>query len=233
MSPAFTDDDIGKTVETATGEILGVVADIDPETAYVEPAEGVTDSTRAVLDWERDAVESVPLTDDVVDRITDEAVQLEAEFEAESITTGTTADGESDELEPGEQDVEYAPGESVTSNPTEPESDVDGTASGPETDDLEESEPMLEDDEFYDAAEGGARVDPDEEMEAPAEVDESEDVDAADETEVSDEADADDSSDASDVDVDPSEVTDDDPEADLEPGEDVGRRRKPGDDRDD
>lgn len=227
MSPTFTEDDIGKPVETAEGERLGAVADIDPETAYVEPAADVADSTRAALDWEREATEAVPLTDDAVTEITGDAIRLEAGFQAESIATGTEAEDNSFD-EPGDStegidrtDDDYDPGEPVTSNPT----DVAGTDGSPGTgtDGLDDSEPMMEDDEFYDAPEDGARVDPDDEMEPP-EGTESSDTDSRGDEPTADEED---STDRDDVDVDPDDVTEGDPEAEIDPEEDVGRRQGP------
>ncbi|QLK24444.1 hypothetical protein HYG81_09935 [Natrinema zhouii] len=233
MCPTFTEDDIGKLVETAEGERLGAVADIDPETAYVEPAADAADSTRAALDWERDATEAVPLTDDAVTEITDDAIRLEAGFQAESIATGTEAEDDSSD-EPGDStegidrtDADYDPGEPVTSNST----DIAGTDDGPGTgtDGLDDSEPMMEDDEFYDTPEGGARVDPDDEMEPPEGTESSDATESPDANSRDDEPTDDDrdSTDRDDVDVDPDDVTEGDPEAEIDPEEDVGRRQGP------
>ena len=233
MSPTFTDDDIGKSIETATGDVLGVVSDIDPETAYVEPAESVPDSTRAVLEWDRETNEAVPLTDDAVEGITDDAITLESEFPAETITTASTGgddtgsgppDSGADSDASGQRSGDYDPGEPVASNPTEPAPGEEGPGSDMGGDPSTASEPMVEDDEFYDTAEGDARVDPEAEMEPP---DESE----SDSNVPSSESASGDSSQDVDVDVDPDEVTEGDPEADLEPGEDVGRRDQPGSSR--
>ena len=211
----FTADDVGKTVETANGEALGAVVSVDDETAYVDPNPGLADSTRAALDWQGDAEAAVPLTDDAVAEVTDEAVRLEAEVPEESITSAETDDSDGgDRSEPSaEGPVDHSPGEPVASNPTEPERDVDATDPGAGTSPLEGDEPMVEDDEFYDAAEGGARVDPSDEMEPPTGDEEapSEDVEA-----IEDEA-------SRELEVDPTEVADD-PEAEIEPGEDVGNR---------
>lgn len=233
MSPTFTDDDIGKSTETAAGDVLGVVSDIDPETAYVEPVESVPDSTRAVLEWDREPNEAVPLTDDAVEGITDNAITLESEFPAETITSASTADddarskptdSDADSDAAGQRSGDYDPGEPVASNPTEPAPGDDDPGSDMGDNPSTASEPMVEDDVFYDIDEGDARVDPKSEMEPPEE-------DEPDSNVPSSESTSDDSSKTAGVDVDPDEVTEGDPEADLEPGEDVGRRDQPGSNR--
>ncbi|SEH13357.1 hypothetical protein SAMN04487967_1319 [Natronorubrum sediminis] len=237
MSPPFTDDDIGKSIETAAGDVLGIVADTDPETAYVVPAESVPDSTRAVLEWDRGTDETIPVTDDVVEESTDDAITLESAFPAETITSASTADDETGS-EPADSDGgpdatersdDYDPGESVASNPTESAPD-DGSNAGTGPDVSSASEPMVEDDGFYDTPEADARVDPDAEMDPPAE-DSLESEESADESEGRADKSGGDSSQGVDVNVDPDEVTEGDPEADLEPGEDVGRRDQPGSSR--
>ena len=249
MSAVFTEDDIGKAVETDAGEALGVVVDVDPETAYVEPAPGAVDSTKAVLDWEESGEEAVPLTDAAVDRVTDDAIRLESDFDPESITPKATAeeerpaegdeaggsDADAADAEVDPDDVDFAPGEPVASNPTEPESDSEGTSGAGETGELDGGEPMMEDDEFYDDADDAARVDPDDEMEAPdADGDETTSPTEYDESEAAADAEGtaveeSESTDREDVDVDPDEVTEGDPEAEIDDDEDVGRRQGPDD----
>ncbi|MFC7232029.1 hypothetical protein ACFQMM_12635 [Saliphagus sp. GCM10025308] len=60
MSPVFTADDVGKSVETASGDTVGLVTAVDPGTAYVEPDPEMAASTRAALGWggREDAVPS-------------------------------------------------------------------------------------------------------------------------------------------------------------------------------
>lgn len=237
MSPTFTEDDIGKPVETAEGERLGTVADTDPETAYVEPAADAADSTSAALDWDRDVTEPVPLTDDAVTEITDDAIRLEAGFQAESIVTATEAEDDSSDKsgesaeDVGQTAAEHNPGEPVASNPTDVGTDADGPDGDPGTgtDGLDDSEPMMEDDEFYDAPEGGARVDPDDEMEPPEGTEPSDATESPDANPQDDEPTGDDrdSTDRDDVDVDPDDVTEGDPEAEIDSEEDVGRRQGP------
>lgn len=239
MSPTFTDDDIGKTVESADGEPLGAVVAVDAETAYVDPEPGLADSVRAVLEWDGSADDAVPLGDDAVDRITEDAIRLDAAFPDESVTTGDESDraetgDRTESTETDRQDIGQAPGEPVESNTTETAADVDGTDRGLGTGRPDESE-SLADDEYYDTREGGARVDSEAEMDE-YEPEEATGPNAGEEADVAErtarrtktadtDADADADADAnSDVDVDPSDVTDGDPEADIRTGEDVGQR---------
>lgn len=224
MSPTFTEDDIGKTVKSASGENLGAVIAVDPETAYVEPESGMTDSVKAVLDWEGDADDAVPLADDSVDRVTDETIRLEAEFPTESITTGDAEDDAGTRADDAEErEVGHAPGEPVASNPTDPETDVDATGSRAGTGGPDDSEPMMEDDEFYDAAEDGPRVDPSEEMEPPEETDQPEGGERTDEPSAEEMESIEDEA-SRELEVDPTELTDQEPDAEITADEDVGQR---------
>lgn len=233
MSQTFTSDDVGKPVETAEGERVGVVADVDPETAYVEPTADVGDSTRAALDWGGDE-EAVPLADSAVSDRSGDAIRLEAEFATDAVTSGDETSGdapsndEAPEIEP--QDADHDPGEPVASNPTEAPPDEPGTTPDNEIGDRDGTDPMIEDDEFYDTLEDGARIDPDEQMEPPEETEsqsEPESDDRVEET-ATDETTTDET-DRDDVDVDPEDVTDGEPEAEIDSDEDVARRGGPGD----
>ncbi|ELY67805.1 hypothetical protein [Natrinema versiforme] len=166
MSPTFTDDEIGKPVESADGETLGTVATVDGETAHIDPEPELTDSIKAVLDWEPASGDIVPLEGDAVDEITDDAVLIGAAFSAESVEPddGSAAeadDGRSDERGDGAEP--RVSGDSVAG----PESVIDaGAATDVARTDRdadagrpEESESIV-DNEYYDTVEGGARVDP-------------------------------------------------------------------------
>ena len=77
MCARFTDADVGKRVETAAGESIGVVTMTGNETAYVELSEGATDSIKAVLDWNADTDNIVPIGGAVVSEVTADVVRLE------------------------------------------------------------------------------------------------------------------------------------------------------------
>ncbi|ARS89673.1 hypothetical protein [Natrarchaeobaculum aegyptiacum] len=215
----FTPDDVDKTVETETGDVLGVVVEVEAETAYVDPEPDAIESTRAVLDWGQGDPQVVPLTDDAVAEIGDETIRLAADVPAESITSGAVEEGDAIESEGDRGTDDYEPGEPVASSPPEAERDADVPGETPPTGDPDPQAP-LEDDEFSDAPEGGARVDPDDEMAASGEVGEQ---GTADEPFDADELDAIEDDASRGLEVDPSELTTDD-EADIRAGEDVGNR---------
>ncbi|ELY55761.1 hypothetical protein [Natronolimnohabitans innermongolicus] len=238
MSPTFTDDDIGKSLESADGDRLGVVVDIDRETAYVEPTPDAADATRAVLDWDESATEAVPVTDDAVTEIGDDAIRLEGAFDAESVTAGSTGDRsavDEDQRETvggDDDDVQRAAGEPVASNPTETAVDADASRDEPGTGGLEDAEPLMEDSGYYDTGEGDARVDPADGMKPPESESDSDstpgsETDAESDAGLEESVDAQESTDRADVDVDPADVTDGDPEAEIGSEADVGRRDGP------
>ncbi|QCS43311.1 hypothetical protein [Natrinema versiforme] len=76
MCATFTDDDIGKRVETAGGDRLGTVRMTEAGTAYVDADEGATSAIQSILEWEDDE-EIVPLDASAVDEVTDDAIRLE------------------------------------------------------------------------------------------------------------------------------------------------------------
>ncbi|SFG55197.1 hypothetical protein SAMN04488063_2390 [Halopelagius inordinatus] len=51
MTVTFTDDDEGKEVVDASGNTLGLVTEIDGETAYVDPDPSLTDTIKADIGW--------------------------------------------------------------------------------------------------------------------------------------------------------------------------------------
>lgn len=224
MSPTFSDDDIGKPVETADGDAIGVVAAVDGETAYVDPESGITDSTRAALDREASA-DPVPLGSDAVARITDDAVQLEDEFPAESIASGAAEEadaaggpeGETDAIGAGEAD-ESAPTETAGN---ETESEVDGTARGIEAGDGEANRDANDVDESGPGMDDHAEPDEAELMDAAEEIDGDAERSGS-SVDPGGEGGETDSGTRDDVDVDPDDVTEGDPEAEIRSEEDVG-----------
>lgn len=51
MTVSFTTDDEGKEVVDASGDTLGIVTEIDRDTAYVDPDPGLTETFLADLGW--------------------------------------------------------------------------------------------------------------------------------------------------------------------------------------
>ena len=84
MSPAFTDDDVDKRVETADGDSIGVVTMTDADTAYVDLESGAIESIKAVLNWDGDADEVVPIDADDVQDVGSDAIRLERDISAGS-----------------------------------------------------------------------------------------------------------------------------------------------------
>ncbi|MFC6767197.1 hypothetical protein [Natrinema soli] len=78
MCATFSDDDVGKRVETAGGDLLGTVRMTEAETAYVDATEGATGTIRAILEWETDE-EIIPMDETAVAEITETAIRLEDE----------------------------------------------------------------------------------------------------------------------------------------------------------
>lgn len=104
MCATFTDDEVGKPVENAAGEEVGVVATVEGDVAHVRPAADAVDSIKSSIGWEGVADETHPLASDAVREITDETVRLEGALptvddEALESETDLTAQGD-DEAEP-------------------------------------------------------------------------------------------------------------------------------------
>lgn len=214
MSPTFTGDDVGKTVENADGTPLGVVVAVDEDTAYVDPERDIADSTRARLDWGDASDGPVPLPGDAVGRITDDAVRLEPEFAMESADDEEGSGGGADPAaSPGGEsttDVGESDLGSETAAPDEP---------GPGTDDLDD----VDDERLTDAS---TEIDGDEERgtTVPEDDDPIEEVGVDEERDPAAEMDAPETDDGRDLEVDPTDLTDDDPEIEIRPEEDVGDR---------
>lgn len=71
----FSEDDEGKSV-VANGEEVGIVAEVEHGTAYVDPDPGITDKIKAKLDWGERDDDTYPLQEQAVDSITDDEIRL-------------------------------------------------------------------------------------------------------------------------------------------------------------
>ncbi|WP_081661438.1 hypothetical protein [Halopiger djelfimassiliensis] len=100
MCGSITDDDVGKRVENADGEVVGVVASVDEGIAHVRPKPGAVESIKSSLGWESRADDPLPLDPDAIRAVTDDAVRLEGDLlsdsepDRESRTGDTTRDRE-------------------------------------------------------------------------------------------------------------------------------------------
>jgi len=73
----LTDDDVGKTVVTSTGDEVGIVSGYRYGTAYVDPDPGLKTTLLTKLGWEdTDDEDGYPLQTDAVETITEEQIRL-------------------------------------------------------------------------------------------------------------------------------------------------------------
>ncbi|OLZ40210.1 hypothetical protein A6E15_04080 [Natrinema saccharevitans] len=83
MCAVFSDDDVGKPVENATGETVGVVAAVEGDVAHVKPDPSAVESITSSLGWEKGFRYRVALGRNSVREITPDAVRLEGELPTE------------------------------------------------------------------------------------------------------------------------------------------------------
>jgi hypothetical protein len=72
----ITDDDEGKPVVGPEGDPVGVVEEVSGEKAYVDPEPGLVDRLRARLGWGNADEGDYALTEENIERITDDEVEL-------------------------------------------------------------------------------------------------------------------------------------------------------------
>jgi len=76
MTTTITDDDEGKSVVTADGEQVGIVASVEHGTARVEPDPGLTDELKAKLGFGDTDDDTYPLQEERVETVTDDEIRL-------------------------------------------------------------------------------------------------------------------------------------------------------------
>lgn len=86
MAHTFTEDDEGKSVVNDQGEDVGIIADVEHGTAYVNPDPGVTDKIKSKLGWDDRDEDTYPLQEESVESVTDDEIRL-----ASASTAGTGA----------------------------------------------------------------------------------------------------------------------------------------------
>jgi hypothetical protein len=144
MCPTFTDDDVGKRVETASGLRLGTVKLTESETAYVDANDDARGTIRAILEWDTDE-DIVPMDASAVSEITETAIRLEDDRSSpdEPANTGTDPVIERDEsTEQRDDSDEQRTMGPPSGTPDEPAADVEGrTGEGlePSTEDMTEA----------------------------------------------------------------------------------------------
>lgn len=127
MCARFSEDDIEKRVENANGEVIGAITAVEGDTAHVEPRQGVMDSIRAALGWNRTHEDTVLIHEDAIAGVSADVIRLEEtdaqaddDTEAESqAATGPPdrADAETDRSDPDiDEDARTEP--AAASEPT-------------------------------------------------------------------------------------------------------------------
>lgn len=76
MAHEFTENDEGKTVVNDQGDEVGIVADVEHGTAYVDPDPGLTDKITSKLGWDDRDEDTYPLQSESVDSVTDDEIRL-------------------------------------------------------------------------------------------------------------------------------------------------------------
>jgi hypothetical protein len=74
----LTKGDESKTVVTADGEVVGIVAAAEHGTAHVKPDPGLTDKLMAALGWSDHDGDTYPLQEEFVEATGDDEVHLTA-----------------------------------------------------------------------------------------------------------------------------------------------------------
>ncbi len=97
MAHSFTEDDEGKTVVNDQGDEVGIIADVEHGTAYVDPDPGLTDKIKSKLGWDERGEDTYPLQEESVGSVTDDEVRLASAAAggtgAGTDTAGTTGTG--------------------------------------------------------------------------------------------------------------------------------------------
>ncbi|ELY48011.1 hypothetical protein [Natronorubrum bangense] len=77
----LSSDDHGKDVVDETGQQIGIVAEVEGQTAYIDPEPGLTDRLRARLNWGGHGDDDYPVDSSEINQITDDEVIIESDAE--------------------------------------------------------------------------------------------------------------------------------------------------------
>ncbi|MFP8954117.1 hypothetical protein ACLI4Z_14285 [Natrialbaceae archaeon A-arb3/5] len=78
-TPALSTDDQGKEVVDSAGQQIGIVAEVEDETAYIDPEPGLTDRLKARLNWGGHDDDEYPVESTEIREITDDELVVESE----------------------------------------------------------------------------------------------------------------------------------------------------------
>ncbi|WP_137289631.1 hypothetical protein [Natronorubrum halophilum] len=73
----LSDDDQGKPVVDETGEQIGIVAEVEGQTAYIDPEPGLTDRLKARLNWGGHGDDDYPVEASEINEITDDELIIQ------------------------------------------------------------------------------------------------------------------------------------------------------------
>lgn len=76
MAREFTEDDRDMPVVSAEGEEVGIISEVEGDTAYVSPAANLQDATRTELGWDSSHEGPYELRDEQIDRIEENEIRL-------------------------------------------------------------------------------------------------------------------------------------------------------------
>lgn len=80
MGAEITTDERAKRVISEDGTELGIVDDVEDGTAYVDPDPEIPGELKSKLGWGGDERSTYPLRNDAIDMVTDDEIQLRAEY---------------------------------------------------------------------------------------------------------------------------------------------------------
>ena len=80
MSNEVTEDDEAKAVVAGNGDHIGIVDEVRDGTAHVDPDPDISSELKSKLAWGSTEQDTVPLRNDAVDAIPDEAIHLRSEY---------------------------------------------------------------------------------------------------------------------------------------------------------
>lgn len=218
MTERFSEADVGKTVENADGETVGIVAAVEGGTAHVDPDPGLLDSILATIGWKTDPEETVPIEASDVDEVTADGIRLDTRFwdrdepiDASAATAVGSTDGREEPTDRPNEDDGPSPGMV---------GEADREVASRDDPDASEGMGEPESTERADERNGAEPIDAAEEIGGAEEVEGADELSTAEEMRATEEMDEVDRG----IEADPSEVVDEDSEAQHRPEEDVGER---------
>lgn len=76
----LTSEDVGKILVDVEGEELGVVTDVEDNTAWIDPEPGLGEAILAAFGWTEKNEDDYSIDGDLVDTVTDEEIRVNADL---------------------------------------------------------------------------------------------------------------------------------------------------------